>query len=106
MLKGEKNVGCIELGGILLESANLTQIEEQLTAWTVLKAEEELVLGLEGVVHLDNELVSDTLLLNEVALILADYARLFVVNYLQECVSRPWYARTGYASGSRSSLRS
>ena len=64
MLEGEKNVGSVELGGILLESANLTQIEEEFSTWAVLEAEEELLIRLEGVVHLDDETMTDTFLLN------------------------------------------
>ena len=40
MLQGQKDIGGVELSCILLESANLTEIEEQLSSWAVLKTEE------------------------------------------------------------------
>ena len=63
VLQGEQDVGSIELGGVLLESANLTQIEEELTTRAVLETEEKLLLRLEGEVHLDNEAMTHTFLL-------------------------------------------
>ena len=62
VLQGEEDVCCVELGGILLETTDLTEVEEELTTWAVLKAEVELALRLERVVHLDDELVIDALL--------------------------------------------
>ena len=62
MLQGEEDVRCVELGGVLLETTDLAEVEEELTTWAVLKAEVELALRLERVVHLDDELVIDALL--------------------------------------------
>ena len=63
VLESEENVGGVELGCVLLESADLTQVEEELTSWAVLETEEKLLLGLEGEVHLDDEAVAHTFLL-------------------------------------------
>ena len=57
VLKGEQNIGGVEFGRVLLEPANLTQVEEKFSTGAVLKAEVQLALRLEGIVHLDNELV-------------------------------------------------
>ena len=62
VLQGKQDVRSVKLGGVLLESTDLAQVEEELTTWAVLKAEVELALGLERVVHLDDELVIDALL--------------------------------------------
>lgn len=52
MLQSQQNIGSVKLGCILLKSANLTEIEEQLASGAVLQTEEQLGLRLEGVVHL------------------------------------------------------
>lgn len=57
MLQGEEDVGRVELRGVLLEAANLAQVEEELATGAVLEAEVQLGLRLKGVVHLDDELV-------------------------------------------------
>ena len=62
VLQGQDNVCCVELGSILLKSADLAQVKEELATWTVLQTEVKLALGLEGIVHLDDELVIDALL--------------------------------------------
>ena len=64
MLKSEQNISRVKLSSILLEPANLAQVEEKFTTWAVLEAEEEFVFGLEGIVHLHNELVIHAFLLN------------------------------------------
>jgi hypothetical protein len=42
VLECQENVGCVESSGILLESANLRQIEEEFSTWAVFKHKEEL----------------------------------------------------------------
>ena len=64
MLKSEQNISRVKLSSILFEPANLAQVEEKFTTRTVLQTEEEFVFGLEGVVHLDNEFMIDTFLLD------------------------------------------
>jgi len=44
MLESQKDVGSVELCRILLKSSDLTQVEEELSAWAVLEAEEKLGL--------------------------------------------------------------
>ena len=61
MLQGEKNIGRVKLGSVLLKSPYLTQVEEKLTAWAVLQAKVELALRLKRVVHLHYKLVVHTL---------------------------------------------
>ena len=63
MLQGEENVGGVELGCVLLESADLTEVEEELASWAVLETEEKLLLGLESEVHLYDKPVAYTFLL-------------------------------------------
>ena len=60
VLKGKEDVGCVKLCSILLEAADLAQVEKELTTWAVLKAEVQLALSLESEIHLDNELMMDT----------------------------------------------
>jgi len=62
VLQSHQDVGSIELGSILLESPNLTQVEEKLATWAVLETEVQLAFSLERIVHLDDELVIYTLL--------------------------------------------
>ena len=62
MLEGKKDVGCVELCSVLLKSTNLTQVEEELTTWAVLKGDIQLALSLECIVHLDNKIVVYTFL--------------------------------------------
>ena len=38
--QGKQNVGCVEAGSVLLEPADLAQVEEQFTTRTVLETEE------------------------------------------------------------------
>ena len=61
VLQGEKNIGRVKLGSVLLKSPDLTQVEEKLTAWAVLQAKVELALRLKRVVHLHYKLVVHTL---------------------------------------------
>ena len=63
-LKGEQDVGGVELGSILLKSTDLTQVKEKFTTRAILKTEVKLALSLEGIVHLDDKAVIDTLLLS------------------------------------------
>ena len=62
MLESEKDVGRVELGCILLEATDLTQVEEKLATWAVLQAEVKLVRSLEREVHLHDKLVVYTFL--------------------------------------------
>ena len=64
VLEGQEDVCRIELGSVLLEAANLTQVEEKFTAWAVLQAEVQLALCLESVVHLDDEFMIHAFLFN------------------------------------------
>ncbi len=64
VLQGHQDVGGVELSGVLLKTPNLTQVEEKLTTWAVLKAKVEFAFSLESIVHFDDELVIYTLLLN------------------------------------------
>ncbi len=64
VLEGHQDVGSVELGGILLKTSNLTQVEEELTTWAVLKAKVEFAFSLESIVHFDDKFVIYTLLLN------------------------------------------
>ena len=61
MLKCKEDVGSIKLCSVLLKAADLAQVEKELTTWAVLKAEVQLALSLESEIHLDNELMMDTL---------------------------------------------
>lgn len=60
MLKCKEDVGSIKLCSVLLEAANLAQVEKELTAWAIFKAEVQLALSLESEIHLDYELMVDT----------------------------------------------
>ena len=60
VLKGKEDVGCVKLCSILLEAADLAQVEKELTTWAVLKAEVQLALRLESEIHLDDKLMMDT----------------------------------------------
>ena len=53
MVQGQQDVGGVEPCGVLLESTDLRQVEEQFATRAVLEDEEELGVALEGVVHLD-----------------------------------------------------
>ena len=61
MLKCKEDVSSIKLCSVLLKTADLAQVEKELTTWAVLKAEVQLALSLESEIHLDNELMMDTL---------------------------------------------
>ena len=95
VLKGKKNVGSVELCGILLKAADLTQVEEKLATWAVLEAEVELVLRLERIVHLHDKLVIDALLQG----CKQSQVSTWFLN-LQECVFRRGCVRAGCVSGS------
>ena len=60
MLKCKEDVGSIKLCSVLLEAANLAQVEKELTTWAIFKAEVQLALSLESEIHLDYELMVDT----------------------------------------------
>jgi len=60
VLEGEKDVGSVKLGGILLEAANLTQVEEELATRTILQAKVQFAFSLEREVHLYDKLMIDT----------------------------------------------
>ena len=62
MLQRKKNVCRVELGSILFEPTNLTEVEKQFSTWAVLKAEVEPFLIMECVVHLDNKVMVHTFL--------------------------------------------
>lgn len=57
VFQGQEDVGSVEPGGVLLEPADLGEVEEELSTWTVLQHEEELGLRGECVVHLHYEWV-------------------------------------------------
>ena len=106
MLKGKKDIGCVELGCILFEPTNLTQVEEELTTRAVLEAEEQLGVRLEGVVHLDDVVMVHTLLrkVNNTGIKMNNQNQdgdisiktsKEAVQHLQEYVSHPWYAQVG-----------
>lgn len=54
VVEREENVGSIELGSLLLKSANLLQVEEELASGTVVESHEQAFIVLEAVVHLDH----------------------------------------------------
>jgi len=60
VLKCKEDVGSIKLCSVLLEAANLAQVEKELTTWAIFKAEVQLALSLESEIHLDYELMVDT----------------------------------------------
>lgn len=62
MLQGQEDIGGVKLGSVLLEATYLTQVEEELAAWAILKAEVKLAFSLEGVVHLHDKAVVDAFL--------------------------------------------
>jgi len=62
MVKCQQNVTGVESGRIFLKSADLRKIEEKLSSWAVFENEEQLAITLEGVVHLDNEGVTNVFL--------------------------------------------
>ena len=64
MLQREKNVRRVKLGSVLLKAADLTQVEEKLSARAILQAEVQLALCLESVVHLDDEFMIHAFLFN------------------------------------------
>ena len=61
MVQGQEYVRRIKSSCILLETSNLTQVEEELSTWAVFQDKEEFAVALEGVVHLDHEWVPDLL---------------------------------------------
>ena len=85
LLQCQENVGCVEPGRVLLKPADLAEVEEEFTTWAVLETEEEFVLRLEGIVHLDDERVVDTFL-----------KTIIHHNYLLECGVQPWCVHTNY----------
>lgn len=62
VMQSQEYIGCIESGGILLESTNLRKIEEKLTTWAIFEHKKELAITLEGIVHLDNKRMSNIFL--------------------------------------------
>ena len=64
VLEGKQDVGGVEFGRVLLKPANLTQVKEEFATWAVLETEVQLALRLEGIVHLDDELVIHAFLSN------------------------------------------
>ena len=88
MLQRKKNVCRVELGSILFEPTNLTEVEKQFTTWAVLKAEVEPFLIMERVVHLDNKVMVHTFLY---------YILETLGVYLPEYVFPPLCAHTSYA---------
>ena len=88
MLQRKKNICRVELGSILFEPTNLTEVEKQFTTWAVLKAEVEPFLIMERVVHLDNKVMVHTFLY---------YILETLGVYLPEYVFPPLCAHTSYA---------
>ena len=88
MLQRKKNVCRVELGSILFEPTNLTEVEKQFSTWAVLKAEVEPFLIMERVVHLDNKVMVHTFLY---------YILETLGVYLPEYVFPPLCAHTNYA---------
>ena len=88
MLQRKKNVCRVELGSILFEPTNLTEVEKQFSTWAVLKAEVEPFLIMERVVHLDNKVMVHTFLY---------YILETLGVYLPEYVFPPLCAHTSYA---------
>ena len=54
-LQGKEDICSVELGGLLFESAYLTDVKEQLSTWAVVHNKEQLFLSLEGAVHVHYE---------------------------------------------------
>ena len=88
MLQREKNVRRVKLGSVLLKAADLTQVEEKLSARAILQAEVQLALRLKGVVHLDNKVMVHTFLY---------YILETLGVYLPEYVFPPLCAHISYA---------
>ena len=108
VLEGQEDVGRIELGSVLLEAADLTQVEEKFTAWAVFETEIELAFRLEGVVHLDDEFVIDALLPTSTYTEGSDFAlrdwheEMHVFCNLPGCGARRGYARANSFAESHS----
>lgn len=64
MLQSQEHVRRVKFGGVLLEAANLREIEEELAPRAVLEHEEELGWARERVVHLHYEWMAHRSLLS------------------------------------------
>lgn len=61
MVKCQKNVAGVKSCCVFFEPANLRQVEEELTAWAILKDKEQLAIALKCIVHFYDEWVFNVL---------------------------------------------
>ena len=68
MVKSKQYVRGVKPRGVLLESTNLREVEEELATGAILENEEEFAVTLEGVVHLHDEWMADIFLYSKISM--------------------------------------